>query len=252
MFPIALASIEEEISGQSISGKVGEGRNTFSIELSPNGIEGGSDAESDRNGSNWIIIRQPDESNGMSAIVASGNCGAEGDGSNVTWTLNRQGTLTLQGTGAMRDNGKYENDASVFLNDGTKIFLANTAMALDMSWGSYYEQIRVVDVKEGITSLGLGAFGGLPNLRKVTLPDSLRSIGHGAFADCASLNDISIPNSVTEIGRYAFFGCKNLIDVILPSHITKLGEGTFGDCDRLTTVKIPDGVTTIEQEVFYS
>ena len=31
-------------------------------------------------------------------VVASGNCGAEGN--NVTWTLDDQGTLTLDGTGA--------------------------------------------------------------------------------------------------------------------------------------------------------
>lgn len=34
---------------------------------------------------------------------ASGTCGAEGDGSNVTWTLDASGTLTFTGTGAIRD-----------------------------------------------------------------------------------------------------------------------------------------------------
>lgn len=34
-------------------------------------------------------------------IVNSGTCGAEGDGSNLTWTLDSEGMLTISGTGAM-------------------------------------------------------------------------------------------------------------------------------------------------------
>mgnify|MGYP000797671895 CR=1 FL=1 len=32
---------------------------------------------------------------------ASGTCGAEGDGSNVTWTIDKNGVLTVTGTGAI-------------------------------------------------------------------------------------------------------------------------------------------------------
>lgn len=39
----------------------------------------------------------------FAADAASGTCGAEGDGSNVTWTLDESGTLTISGTGAMCD-----------------------------------------------------------------------------------------------------------------------------------------------------
>ena len=34
-------------------------------------------------------------------IVDSGTCGAEGDGSNLTWTLDSEGVLTISGTGAI-------------------------------------------------------------------------------------------------------------------------------------------------------
>ena len=43
-------------------------------------------------------------------IVASGFCGAEGDGSNLTWTLDRDGALSISGTGDMSDYD--ENTAS--------------------------------------------------------------------------------------------------------------------------------------------
>ena len=36
-------------------------------------------------------------------IVASGTCGAEGDGSNLTWMLDIEGVLTISGTGDMRN-----------------------------------------------------------------------------------------------------------------------------------------------------
>ena len=36
-------------------------------------------------------------------IVDSGTCGAEGNGSNLTWTLDSEGTLTISGTGAMEN-----------------------------------------------------------------------------------------------------------------------------------------------------
>ena len=36
-------------------------------------------------------------------IVDSGTCGAEGNGSNLTWTLDSEGVLTISGSGDMHD-----------------------------------------------------------------------------------------------------------------------------------------------------
>lgn len=38
-------------------------------------------------------------------IVDSGTCGAEGDGSNLTWTLDSEGVLTISGSGDMHGYG---------------------------------------------------------------------------------------------------------------------------------------------------
>lgn len=43
--------------------------------------------------------------------VTSGTCGAEGDGSNLRWSLSG-GVLTISGTGAMKDWGFYGNNVS--------------------------------------------------------------------------------------------------------------------------------------------
>ena len=37
----------------------------------------------------------------FAADIASGTCGAEGDGSNVTWMIDKNGVLTVTGTGAI-------------------------------------------------------------------------------------------------------------------------------------------------------
>ena len=36
-------------------------------------------------------------------IIESGYCGGEGDGKNLTWTLDSEGTLTISGNGKMKD-----------------------------------------------------------------------------------------------------------------------------------------------------
>ena len=43
-----------------------------------------------------ITVLPPVEANAAD-IVASGTCGAEGDGSNLTWVLDEDGVLTISG-----------------------------------------------------------------------------------------------------------------------------------------------------------
>ena len=43
------------------------------------------------------------------ARAADGYCGGEGEGTNLTWTLDDSGTLTISGTGKMADySRKYD------------------------------------------------------------------------------------------------------------------------------------------------
>ena len=100
-------------------------------------------------------------------VVASGNCGAEGN--NVTWTLDDQGTLTLDGTGAT-----------------ATVQYAKT----DQPWYNYASQITNVVVNEGITDLGLGLFLNNSSIKSVSLPASLTDIADFAFQRCSSINTI--------------------------------------------------------------
>ena len=153
-------------------------------------------------------------------IVDSGHCGGEGDGKNLTWTLDSEGTLTIYGNGKMAD---YEYHGG--------------------PWAS--TKVKSVSIKSGVTCIGDYAFYNCTNLTGVTLPNSVTSIGKGAFSYCSSLASITIPSSVTSIGAAAFSHCSSLTSVTIPNSVTSIGGFAFSSCRSLTSVTIPSSVTRI-------
>ena len=196
-------------------------------------------------------------------IVDSGTCGAEGDGSNLTWTLDSEGLLTISGTGRMRD---YKGNGNV-------------------PWCDYSYNVKSVLILSGVTYIGDFAFSVLNHLMSVVISDSVASIGHQCFFSCDSLTGIwvnegniyysnsadgvlfnkdkttliqcpgafkayTIPDSVTSIGEDAFASCESLTSVIIPDSVTSIGRYAFDACDSLTSVMIPDSVTSIGKDAF--
>ena len=160
-------------------------------------------------------------------VVVSGTCGAEGDGSNLTWTLDSDGTLTISGSGDMYDYG-----------------------FLSAPWYGSRSRVKSAVIAEGVTSIGRSAFDGCTSLTSVTIPDSVTSIGNGAFRDCKSLTSVTIPDSVTSIGAWTFCDCISLTSVTIPDSVTSIGDWAFMDCSSLTSVTIPDSVTSIGEQAF--
>ena len=157
------------------------------------------------------------------ASVESGTCGE-----NVKWTLTKDGTLTISGTGAMTD---------YVFSDGAP-------------WRSFRSQVKTVVIENGVTSIGNNAFYNCSSLTSVTIPKSVTSIGESAFGDCTSLTSVTIPNSVTSIGKGAFYNCSSLTSVTIPNSVTSIGEDAFYNCTSLTRVTIPSSVTSIEASTF--
>ena len=106
-------------------------------------------------------------------IVDSGTCGAKG--SNLTWTLDSEGVLTISGSGDMHGYGPS-----------------------DAPW---HGRVKSAVIAEGVTSISWYAFYNCRSLTSVTIPNSVTSIGEYAFYDCTSLTSVTIPNSVTSIGE---------------------------------------------------
>lgn len=152
-----------------------------------------------------------------STIVASGECGAEGDGSNLKWALDSNGTLTISGTGDMADYEAGENyGGEVF---STAPWHPNTEEGEEM-----VRSIRKVVVEPGVTGIGSGAFAGLYFLEDIDLPNTLKEIRGQALMDCFIYSEdgvtVTIPEGAEKLGDYLFFGSP--VDVVVPSTVTSI------------------------------
>ncbi|MBR6313434.1 MAG: leucine-rich repeat protein [Clostridia bacterium] len=95
-------------------------------------------------------------------VVDWGYCGGEGDGTNLTWVLDSEGTLTISGSGYAR-NGAFQGRTDV----KNVVFL------------------------DGTDYIGGNMFAGCSNLESITIPhSSMEEIEVTAFADCDSLSVI--------------------------------------------------------------
>ena len=192
--------------------------------------------------------------------VASGTCGADGD--NLTWALDSAGTLTIQGSGEMRD---YK-----------EIYKSGTSIS-NAPWGEHREAIQQVVISGAsnigeyafyrctnlsavsfaesskLESIGQCAFDNCTSLANITLPDSVTSIGNSAFSDCTSLTNITLPDSVTSIGNSMFYGSTSLTEIMIPARVTSIGTSAFSHCTSLTTVNFAENskLTNIGQQAFY-
>ena len=149
-------------------------------------------------------------------VVASGKCG-----DNLTWTLYEDGTLAITGTGAMYD----------FYGSSSK----------DVPWRLDLNEIKTVQIGDGVTSIGEFAFQDCTSLTSVTIPDGVTSIGYSAFSDCSSLTSITLPASMTSIEAYAFDGCDSLASITLPASVTSIKYSVFRGCDSLKTITVAEG-----------
>lgn len=165
-------------------------------------------------------------------VVDSGYCGGEGDGKNLTWSLDSDGLLTISGTGEMLD------------------FIDHNYDRISTPWNSVKSSIKQVSIETGVTSIGDHAFKNCTNLTNITISDSVTSIGIRVFESCSSLKSLVIPNGVTAINMYTFLYCTDLTSITIPDSITSIGFGAFYDCKKLESFTIPSGVTSIGDVAF--
>jgi len=147
----------------------------------------------------------------------------------------------------------------------------------------------VIQVPDGVKSIGPHAFGPNPDVQEIVLPRySLVSIGKYAFAECSALKKINIPLSVETIGDplspaltfpsslqeittpsgvhtyNAYDGVLYHIDGILacypaskpdktyvpiPSTVY-IGDGAFAGADNLVSITLKEGLTYIGKRAF--
>ena len=155
---------------------------------------------------------------------------ADGDGSVIAkWKLNDR-TLTISGTGKMK-NWTY--------NSGE-----------DWYKTQYTNAIEKVIINEGITNIGNYAFSGCSSLTSINILEGITSIGCSAFYKCNGLTSINIPEGVTAIEEDTFYGCSSLTSIVIPESVTSIGNDAFSGCTSLQSIEIPEQVTSIDAYVF--
>ena len=174
----------------------------------------------------------------MSAEAQAAEIVARGtSGDNVTWTLDTEGVLTINGSGDMPNWDIFTY--------GNKVDYSKAP-----PWYDYNDLITKAVIQEGITSIGDWAFSGCINLPGIEIPDSVTRIGYRSFYCCTGLTSISIPDGVMVIGEGAFGWCRALKEIYLPNSVTDIYSSAFSGCYALTNIRIPDKVTYISPWLF--
>lgn len=163
--------------------------------------------------------------------TAKGECGND-----LKWYY-KDGVLVIKGTGEMTD---YYSDA----------YEDHYAPWVTYNDGEIKDEISLVVLGDGVTSVGEIAFYGLDLLSRAVLPDSLVEIGQGAFFNCGSLTSVNFPDSLEVIGDEAFSHCGSLASVSFPESLKVIGREAFNECFGLTSVIIPATVEEIGYNAF--
>lgn len=207
----------------------------------------------------------------------SGMCGE-----NLTWSLDKNGTLEISGIGNMTDY--YREDD--YLEPENSYSIGNHYFnGGGTPWKEYASLVNEVLIDAGVTSISPLAFAECVNLTSITIPASVETIGLYAFFNCLQLNQIDvnpdntcyksdngilfdktgevliqypcnrdgpyvIPDSVLQITEGAFDGCDKLSEISLPGQMTEIESRMFYGCDNLISVTIPEGVETIRSGAF--
>ncbi len=155
-------------------------------------------------------------------LASSGTCGDD-----LTWTLDDTGTLTISGTGAMKN---YD--------------------AMATPWYRNRTSIKTVILNTGVTRIGNNAFEDCSELTNVTIPEGVTSISVYAFFACKKLTSITIPEGVKSIGTYAFGACDGLRRVTILEGTEIIQSKAFYYCRALKELKLPRSISVIDWSAF--
>lgn len=111
------------------------------------------------------------------------------------------------------------------------------------------DEIKTVEISDGIIWIGEEAFYSCDSLTSVTIPNSVKSIDDRAFQYCHSLSNITIPASVSRIGTASFYNCP-LTSITIPSSVRSIGRMAFSYCTSLEYVDVSAEITEIDKYVF--
>lgn len=146
--------------------------------------------------------------------------------SSGTWTLDAEGTLTVEGSGELH---YWRGD--------------------EAPWYGHRDTVRRLVIGSGITGVGNkgqyeeGPFNEYKSLTGAVLSDTVEFVGRRAFYNCTALTSVTLGAGLTVIGDSAFERTC-LESLTLPAGLEKIGEGAFARCDQLDDIAVDVRNTT--------
>ncbi len=150
------------------------------------------------------------------------------------------------------------------------------------------EEVKDLQIPDGVTSISSYAFYGASGLTSVTIPNSVSTIGGYAFKECTGIKSLTIGGGIQTVEAQAFEECKNLTivdisdiakwckidfensqsnpllytqhlcingeeitDLIIPNGVTSISKYAFYGAKYLNSVSIPNSMSNIHSDVFY-
>ena len=197
-----------------------------------------------------------------------------------------QGVITntnyMTGTSDVSDN---EGDTTVTDNNpviydsGKGGYLPKfTEVGNKIAMQAYYANRKLSDyeIPDYITDIGDFAFA-RSGLTSVDIPEGVTHIGYGAFYHCDDLNSVNIPSTVTDIDGYAFdntpyinnfksnvsggdflvvgdgvllaYGGSDSV-INIPEGVKKIAPGVFMDNKKISAVNLPSTLTEVGEDAF--
>ncbi|MCR4689410.1 MAG: leucine-rich repeat protein [Saccharofermentans sp.] len=150
-------------------------------------------------------------------LEASGSCG-----DNATYTITRDGTLTISGSGTV---------------------------VLPYGCNNFNKVVFAPD--SNIDRIGEGCFVDCDLITSVILPETVTVIEAEAFNTCEDLEYVYLPSGLESIGREAFDYCDELSYIYIPDSCTYIGKWAFDDCSQLY-ISVPSSISDLDSEYYIS
>ena len=202
--PAAIASLETTSSAQSTEEKLNASEDVAAETSSTDTVatdSASSDAGTveDEGNASAEEGNAEQESADLRVDAKQGSCGEA-----LTWSLDDDGTLTIDGDGKMTD---YSEKSSA-------------------PWDELAQDIVSIHVGAKVETIGAYAFSGLEKVESVTFDDEseLTEIRDFAFSGCKALKTVELPKKLEKIGQGAFEKCGKLELVKLQESVTSIGE----------------------------
>ena len=166
------------------------------------------------------------------AATGSGSCG-----SNVQWSLNSAGTITIS-----KGSGSGEARMNDFVNNG----------ASRPGWYDMRTDIKKIVIQSGVVNVSAYAFADCTSCTEVDFGE-IDTLGNNAFMNCTALTYISLPSSFNWMYDNVFEGCTALKSAYLGERWWTEGtlpSGFFKNCTSLLAVKMGSKFTGFESGAF--